>query len=874
MPRLPFVLLLTLLCFVPRVDAASTFTVTTTVDAADGACNAQCSLRDAVIAANATPGADAIVVPAGTYVLGGAGNEDLAASGDLDLRDSVSITGAGAGVTIIDGGGTDRLIDIVESAAVTIAGLTLRNGRVPAGDTQGGGAILWNEPLSGKSLLLLVDGVAITGNSAGDGDGGGLLIEQEAPASSTVTIRNSMISGNTMDDGDGGGLHFCCANLGVTITNTTIQDNVAVEPMADGFNGEGGGIHHCCNDTTLTIRDSTIRDNIGPTQGGGIYTCCGVALNTLLTIERSTISGNSALSTAPFRGNGGGIAGQGAITLINSTLSGNQAFRDGGGLVNDDVLVMRNVTFAGNEAARGGGFFERGSFLEEGLTTTLGNTLFVDNLLTGGGDGNCGAVPNVDPLVSEGGNLSSDATCPLVGTGDQTSVDVVLAPLGDYGGPTQTHGLPPESAAVDAGRDTACQVVDQRGAPRPIDGNDDGSPRCDVGAFERGSAVEDCDNGTDDNANGLVDCLDYDCAGQPFCDEVCDNCVDDDGDGAVDRADGGCAQRANGGGSGVADPERAKPLVKCAVALQKAGAKIVSARTKTLHRCLTALESCAQKKAGDPECFQRAGAACTKALPKLAAFGDKARTAIAKSCAPLTLDELRLASGLGFENEAALCGDVDVPSLDGPDAIAACVVGQHACVVDRLVALETPRAGELLTLGGLTPADVLRCAVTPTTGDGAGLGARGKLVDACDRTIRKAGAKLVAGASALAGGCTRRVFACHQQKPADAACLAKAQRVCAKSTDKLDGLRDALATAIAKKCAAPTLTIGEILGATGSGFQSQAALCKALGVPLLVDAAAVGECITRHHTCRAQQLLERELPRLDELLGTGGLSLP
>lgn len=870
MPRLLFATLLVLVSFVARADAASTFTVTTTSDGADGACNAQCSLRDAVIAANATPGADVIVVPAGTYVLGGAGNEDLAASGDLDLRDSVGITGAGAGVTIIDGGGNDRLIDIVESAIVSISDLTLRNGRVATGDTQGGGAILWNEPVSGKTLLLLIDGVAITDNSAGDGDGGGILIEQDEPASSSVTIANSLISGNTMDDGDGGGLHLCCDNLSVTIRNTTIEENVAVDdPMVAGLNGEGGGIHHCCSDTTLTIRDSTIRNNTGPTQGGGIYTCCGVALNSLLTLERSTVSENTALGTAPFQGNGGGIEGEGRITLINTTLSGNRAFRDGGGLDNEDVLVMRNVTFAGNEAARGGGFFERGSFLEDGITTTLGNTLFVDNVVAAGADGNCGAVLNVDPLVSEGGNLSSDASCALTGTGDQSGVAVTLAPLGDYGGPTQTHGLPAGSAAVDAGRDIGCQPVDQRGGPRPVDGDEDGSPRCDVGAFERGSAIEDCDNGTDDNANGLIDCLDYDCAGQSFCDERCDNCVDDDGDGAVDRADPECAPRANGGGSGVTDVARAKLLLKCAVALQKTGAKVVSGRTKTFQGCLASLESCVQKKPGDTPCLQKAGAKCTKALPKLGALDDKARASIAKACAPLTPDELRLTSGLGFGNEVPACG-----ALDGPDAIAACVVAQHACAVDCLVALETPRAGELLTLGGLTAADVLRCDPIATAGDGAGLDARGKLLASCARSIRKAGAKLVAGASKLAGECARRVLACHQQKPADPACLGKAQGACGKSAGKLDKLATTLGATITKKCAAPTVTIGELLGATGAGFQSQAALCKALGIPTLGDAAAITECVTRHHTCRAQQVLERELPRLDELLRTGGLTLP
>src|SRR5437870_1652505 len=115
--------------------AATVFTVTTTADGHDGACDAQCSLRDAVIAANAD--ADTIAIPPGTYVLGGAGNEDLAASGDLDLRASVTILGAGADLTIIDGGGVDRIFDIVESATVVVSGLTLRNGHVPAGDTQG-----------------------------------------------------------------------------------------------------------------------------------------------------------------------------------------------------------------------------------------------------------------------------------------------------------------------------------------------------------------------------------------------------------------------------------------------------------------------------------------------------------------------------------------------------------------------------------------------------------------------------------------------------------------------------------------------------------------------------------------------------------------
>ena len=93
---------------------AAPFVVTTTADSNDGACTVSlCSLRDAVIAANASGGADIITLPAGTYTLtiGGRG-EDAAATGDLDINNSLTINGAGAATTIVDGGGLDRVFDI------------------------------------------------------------------------------------------------------------------------------------------------------------------------------------------------------------------------------------------------------------------------------------------------------------------------------------------------------------------------------------------------------------------------------------------------------------------------------------------------------------------------------------------------------------------------------------------------------------------------------------------------------------------------------------------------------------------------------------------------------------------------------------------
>src|SRR6185503_1199896 len=92
---------------------ASTFTVTKTTDTNDGICDADCSLREAILAANAQVGADSVIVPAGIYTLTIPGtDEDAGATGDLDIRGDVTLTGAGTALTVIDGGGIDRVIEV------------------------------------------------------------------------------------------------------------------------------------------------------------------------------------------------------------------------------------------------------------------------------------------------------------------------------------------------------------------------------------------------------------------------------------------------------------------------------------------------------------------------------------------------------------------------------------------------------------------------------------------------------------------------------------------------------------------------------------------------------------------------------------------
>lgn len=189
------------LAFMAAPAHAATLTVTANApDVLNGA-DASCALREAIKNMNdgaatyadcANTGAaygtgDAINLPAGTYTTAiNGGSENNNATGDYDISKSVSITGAGADSTIIDGGALDRVFHItVAASVVSFSGVTIRNG-----------------------------------NETGDGYGGGIYNNN-----STLNITDSTISGNTTlkTRTYGGGIYSTGAGNTVTITGSTIS---------------------------------------------------------------------------------------------------------------------------------------------------------------------------------------------------------------------------------------------------------------------------------------------------------------------------------------------------------------------------------------------------------------------------------------------------------------------------------------------------------------------------------------------------------------------------------------------------------------------------------------------------------------------------
>lgn len=353
---LRLLLLLCLLLSTAITGYAATFTVNTTNDTpdantGDGICadaSGNCSLRAAIMQANALVGADVINVPAGTYMLTIAGaGENSCATGDLDITDDLTIVGTDQCSVFIDGDDLDRVFHVI-SGTVILEFLTIRNGKIDPG--RGGG--IRNQTTLDVRECVISDCSAIgaEANSTLSGFGGGIW------NSGTLVLERTSIVGNYAQGGRGQDGTVCGGGGG-----------------AGGGGGFGGGIY---NSATGTVNANlcTIAENIAEGgEGGKGYPHNGCDLN----------NGNG--------GRGGGNGGAGGLGINGGSQNGGNGAHGGGGGGGGSNWTSPG---SGGNGGYGGGGGGNGARLGGGSGGAVG---------TGGFGGGNGGLGNFSAAGGSGG---------------------------------------------------------------------------------------------------------------------------------------------------------------------------------------------------------------------------------------------------------------------------------------------------------------------------------------------------------------------------------------------------------------------------------------------------------------------------------------
>ena len=455
---------------------------------------------------------DNVAQGGGAGAPGNGGGLHVTGAGDISITGG-TVNGNSAA---LEGGGLWNGAGIMTIAGTTIDGNTASG----AGADDGGGGIFNN-----AGDVVITGATSITNNVANGaaGSGGGIFNN----ASGTITATGTVITGNTANRAGGGIEDAGGAGFGTTLTNVTLNNNVAQGGGVAGSPGNGGGLH-VSGGGNVTITGGTVNGNSAALEGGGLWNGSGT-----MTIDAATINGNTASGDATDDGGGGIFNNDGVVDISNSTISNNVAngtLGHGGGILSVDTLITSNVTISGNSASGEGG----GIDVESG-TATINNTTIANNQAGGGGGGinvDTGTVTLNSTLVATNlsGTVASDITGTVSGTfnlvgvntgltgltngvgGNQVGtlaspINPLLGPLADNGGPTLTHNILEGSPAIDAGSNPDALDFDQRLSPFERVVGD----QADVGAIELQQVLRDIIAvGTDAGEEAFVQVFDAD----------------------------------------------------------------------------------------------------------------------------------------------------------------------------------------------------------------------------------------------------------------------------------------------------------------------------------------------------------------------------
>jgi hypothetical protein len=300
--------------------------------------------------------------------------------------------------------------------------------------------------------------------------------ELDSPNNARTSLREAIT------DGAATNIIFAPALSGGTITLTRSPAEIAISQgvtvdatsLPKGLTIHGGtGVNRILNVTSpapVVLKGLTFTSgDVGSGAGGAIFTAAG----TDLMIEQCTLTGNTALE-------GGAVFSLGTLVARLSTFSGNTG-NYGGALQCQGETTINRCTISGNQGPTVcGGIFNK-------FTTTAKPLLIGDSIIAG----NTSPWPDGDDIYTQSGviwmlnanivvsrhqdansSVRSGSTTPLTS-------NPLLAPLQNYGGPTQTMALKPGSPALNAAPQSNT-TIDQRGFPLV-------GTAWDIGAYEAGT---------------------------------------------------------------------------------------------------------------------------------------------------------------------------------------------------------------------------------------------------------------------------------------------------------------------------------------------------------------------------------------------------